>query len=126
MNCVCLFQQQVQSTSDHEEEVDPDGVFAFRRKKGCHYLAVSGQLLPLCVYFKTIFHYSGLFLIMKSIFPKELAPEDDQSTLIKTSSCNQPVLFRTIYYSKEKFYMMSPQTAFCLRSTMPTETNENK
>ena len=29
---------------------------------------------------------------------------------IETSSCNQPVLFRTIYYSKEKFYMVSPQT----------------
>ena len=29
--------------------------------------------------------------------------EDDQSILIKTSSCNQPVLFRTICYSKENF-----------------------
>ncbi len=36
-----MIKQQVQSTSDPEEEADPDGVFAFRRKKGCHYVAVS-------------------------------------------------------------------------------------
>ena len=41
-----------------------------------------------------------------------LFPEDDQSILIETSSGNQPVLFRTIYYSKENFYMVSPQTVF--------------
>ena len=28
------------------------------------------------------------------------------------SSCNQPVLFRTNYYSKENFYMVSLQTVF--------------
>ena len=28
------------------------------------------------------------------------------------SSCYQPVLFRTIYYSKENFYMVSLQTVF--------------
>ncbi|XP_038045377.1 enhancer of polycomb homolog 1-like [Patiria miniata] len=36
---------QVQSTSDHEEEADPDGIFAFRRKKGCHYLAPHSDLV---------------------------------------------------------------------------------
>ncbi|XP_071788308.1 enhancer of polycomb homolog 1-like [Asterias amurensis] len=35
---------QVQSTSDPEEETDPDGVFAFRRKKGCHYVAPHPEL----------------------------------------------------------------------------------
>ena len=29
------------SPSDHEEENDPDGIFAFRRKRNCHYHAVS-------------------------------------------------------------------------------------
>ncbi|XP_022087066.1 enhancer of polycomb homolog 1-like isoform X2 [Acanthaster planci] len=36
---------QVQSISDHEEEADPDGIFAFRRKKGCHYVAPHSDLV---------------------------------------------------------------------------------
>jgi hypothetical protein len=35
----CCF--QAMSPSDHEDENDPDGIYAFRRKKGCSYLAVS-------------------------------------------------------------------------------------
>lgn len=29
------------SPSDHEDENDPDGIFAFRRKRDCHYYTVS-------------------------------------------------------------------------------------
>lgn len=29
------------SPSDHEDENDPDGMFAFKRKKNCSYYAVS-------------------------------------------------------------------------------------
>ena len=29
------------SPSDHEDENDPDGIFAFRRKRDCQYYAVS-------------------------------------------------------------------------------------
>ena len=39
-----------------------------------------------------------------------VSSEDDQSILIKTLSCNQPVLFRTIYCAKENVYMVSPQS----------------
>lgn len=33
------------SPSDHEDENDPDGMFAFKRKKNCSYYAVS-ELWP--------------------------------------------------------------------------------
>ena len=42
MNDMILF-IQVQSLSDQEEENDPDGIYAFRRKKGCNYHAVSSR-----------------------------------------------------------------------------------
>ena len=32
---------QAMSPSDHEDENDPDGPFAFRRRKACNYYAVS-------------------------------------------------------------------------------------
>lgn len=32
------------SPSDHEDENDPDGQFAFRRKKHCNYYAVREKL----------------------------------------------------------------------------------
>ena len=46
--------------------------------------------------------------------PCKIAPEDNRSILIETLSCNKLVLFRTtyMYYSKENFYMVSPQTVF--------------
>ena len=39
------------------------------------------------------------------IYSLQFSPEDDQSILIETSSCNQPVRFRTIFYLKVNFYM---------------------
>ena len=38
------------------------------------------------------------------------SPEDNQSILIETLHCNQSVLCKFIYYPKENFYMVSPQT----------------
>ena len=41
---------QLVSASDHETDDDPDGVYAFRRKAGCHYHTVS---VPLeCLVYK--------------------------------------------------------------------------
>ncbi|XP_786911.3 enhancer of polycomb homolog 1 [Strongylocentrotus purpuratus] len=36
---------KVQSLSDQEEENDPDGIYAFRRKKGCNYHAPNPELV---------------------------------------------------------------------------------
>lgn len=36
-----LFSQLHSGSSEAEEENDPDGVYAFRRKAGCQYYAVS-------------------------------------------------------------------------------------
>ena len=41
------------SPSDHEYENDPDGPFAFRRKKHCNYYAVSVSL-EVIQYLQTI------------------------------------------------------------------------
>ena len=35
------------SPSDHEDENDPDGIYAFRRKRNCSYYAVSINLNAL-------------------------------------------------------------------------------
>lgn len=43
---------QGMSLSDHEEENDPDGQFAFRRKKNCHYQAVSQSCIMKLEYDK--------------------------------------------------------------------------
>lgn len=42
-NLECLCSQLHSGSSEAEEENDPDGVYAFRRKAGCQYYAVSGR-----------------------------------------------------------------------------------
>ena len=55
-----------------------------------------------------MFFYTYSLILINSLVH---SPEDEQS-ILETSSCNQPVLFRTIYFSKENLYIVSPQTVF--------------
>lgn len=43
-------------SSEAEEENDPDGPFAFRRKAGCQYYAVSMEIIVIvfCCFTKTV------------------------------------------------------------------------
>lgn len=40
----CIYLKVLSGSSEAEEENDPDGPFAFRRKAGCQYYAVSFRL----------------------------------------------------------------------------------
>ena len=43
------------SPSDHEDENDPDGPFAFRRRKACNYYAVSALDFRCCFFLVATF-----------------------------------------------------------------------
>lgn len=56
---VAFFPPLYQSpSSEPDEENDPDGGFVFRRRAGCHYLAVSLMLIEINLLIMKSFHYS--------------------------------------------------------------------
>ena len=69
--------------------------------------------LGLCIVFELSMHIYCIFGIMSYEYYLylSLSPEDDQSILIETSSCNYQ-FFSELITTHWEFHMVSPQTIF--------------